>query len=288
MFLVVMAWSMATASGHVERGRGFCQRDLVKDYLAAVEHAAPLNEVPASRKLPFAPRGLLVYPYPESPLVGRGAVGFGIADEAVNWPRHLNWTASASLSRVSANGRVLKVLRRKTRRLGTRKLNRDPNFGPRFGVPGAPAYYRAEIAFKSLKGDVLGAYARYFRVMKPRFEVDMRINDSVLEPGQVLRARIENLGTEPVSAELVVSVAKREGPGWGLVTRIYPNHRVIDGRARVSGGYAGHCFTYRIPQDAGEGQYRITEGLRRYLKEEKGEGRVLGAGFSVRAQPSSD
>src|SRR6476660_8036131 len=102
-----MTWSMATASGHDERGRGFCQPNPVKDYLAAVKHVAPLHEVPASRKLPFAPRGLLVYAYPESPLVGRGAVGFGIADEAVNWPRHLNWIVSASLSRVSANGRVL-------------------------------------------------------------------------------------------------------------------------------------------------------------------------------------
>jgi len=283
-----MTWSMATASGHDERGPRFCQRNPVKDYLAAVKQVVPLHEVPVSRKLPFAPQGLLVYAYPESPLVGRGAVGFGIADEAVNWPRHLDWIVSASLSRVSAKGRVLKVIRRKTRRIGTRRLNINENLGPRFAVPGAPAYYRVDISFKTFRGDVLGTYAEYSRVMKPRFDVDMRINDSVVEPGQVLRARLENLGTEPVLAELDVSVEKREGPEWRSVARVNNRGRVVDARAFVYGGYAGRCFAYRIPRDAGEGEYRITERLRRYLIEDEGEGWGKGAAFRVRAQPSGD
>lgn len=278
---ILMAWGMAMASGHDQQERGFCQRGPVKDYLAKLQRVAPLHKIPASRKLPFAPRGVLVYPLAESPLVGRGAVGFGLADEAFNWPRRLNWVVDASLIRVSGEGRALGLVSRKIQRLGTRRLNGDRNFGPRFAVPGAPAYYRVDISFKSVNGDVLGAYGEYFRVMKPRYEMEMTLSDSVVAPGQVLRARLKNLGTEPVLAEKAMTVEKREGPLWVPVATVYDGGRRADGSVFVFGGKAGPCFAYRVPEDVGEGQFRISERLRRYLNEEKGRGRGVGAEFKV-------
>lgn len=91
-------------------GQRFCGADPVKDYLKTVKRAAPLHELPASRKLPFAPQGVLVYPIGESPLAGPSAVGFGLADEAINWPRRLDWILKASLFEVNAKGRVLEVV----------------------------------------------------------------------------------------------------------------------------------------------------------------------------------
>ncbi|HEU4739954.1 MAG TPA: hypothetical protein VFS54_12865 [Solirubrobacterales bacterium] len=261
--------------------RSFCQQDPTKDYLAGVERAAPLHRIPASRKLPFAPRGVLVYPIGERPLVGPGAVGFGLADEAINWPRHLNWVLSASLVRVSAEGLPLKILARKKQRLGTRRLNGDRNFGPQFPVPGTPAYYRVDISFKTFDGDLLGAYSEYFRVMKPRFDVDMTVSDRLVRPGQVLRARLKNLGTEPVWTESVVTIEKREPAQWVPVDWVWRDGRVVDARVLVPGGQPGHCFTWKVPADMEGGQFAIVQKLRRSLKDKKGEGVAIAARFKV-------
>lgn len=242
------------------------ERVQVKDYLAPIEEAAPVRGVPESGVLPFAPPGLSLQRLGNGPQVGPGRIGFAFHDEALNWPRRLNWVIKARLVKVNAKGHVMKVVRRKTERIGTRKIEYETVTGQRFGVPGNPALYRVDLDFENIQGRKLGRYSEYFRVMKGRYQVIMTLSDTQVAFGQTLRARIENLGTEPVTADLGLAIEKRDGNRWVHLATVYDRGKRVDGRTYVFGGETGPCFSYKVPADLGSGTFRVSEEIRRYLK----------------------
>jgi hypothetical protein len=241
----------------------------IRDYLAHVKSAAPVHGPPESGVLPFAPRGISLQRLSHGPQVGRGLVGFAFRDEAINYPRRLNWIIKATLSKISANGNVLKVVSRKTERIGIRKVDYDTVTGQRFTVPGDPAYYRIDLNFADVQGRNLGNYSEYVRVMKAKFQVAMTLSDSKVMPGSLIQARIENRGTEPVLAELNVVIEQHNGTEWIEIAPIYRNGKVVYGRAYVWGGETGPCFTYKVPSDLSSGHFRVTEGIRRSLRQKQ-------------------
>lgn len=259
------ATSEGMASG---KGKGLTcgNRTEIKNYLSHLEAVAPVHSVPESGTLPFAPRGISLRRIDSGPKVGRGVIGFALYDEAINRPRRLGWIVKATLVKVSTDGKTLGIVARKTERIGTRKVEYETVTGQRFVVSGSPAYYRLDLHFEKVGGQKLGSYSEYFRVMKARYQAIMTVSDSDVVSGQMIQARIENLGTEPIKAELRVDLESYDGMQWSRLTSVYPGGKVFEGRTVVSGGETGPCFTFKVPDSQAGTRLRVTEEIRRYFK----------------------
>jgi hypothetical protein len=268
-------------AGH-ESGSASCEREVVKDYLAPLSGARPAQEIPPSGILPFGPQGLRLLRLGNGPTADGRAIGYSLADIALNQQRRLNWVVRTTLIKVNATGRPVKILDRKADYIATRNFSEGSYGGQRFHVPVRPTNYRVDITFERKSGKKLGSYSEYFRVMKPRYQAVMRLSDGDVAPGQTIQARIENLGTEPIMAELHIAIEWYDGTNWILRDKVYPDGKVIDGRTYVFGGETGPCFAYKVPADLGYGKFRVTEETRRYLR--NGQRRHASAEFKV-SQP---
>ena len=276
-----MVLPVGAGNASTQSGINACeQRVQIKDYLAHVKKVAPVRSVPESGKLPFAPRGVSLQRLGNGPNVGATTLGFALYDEAINWPRRLNWVIKATLVKVNTNGKVLKFVERKTERIGTSKLEDEAITGQRFDVSGNPAYYRVNLDFENFRGRKLGSYSEYFRVMKPRYRAVMTLSDEEVRPGQTIRARIENLGTELILAEVNVAIERHDGTQWTRVATVYRGGKALDASAYVFGGETGPCFTFGAPVDLGSGQFRVTETIRRHLR--KGQRKRVSASFQIK------
>jgi len=117
-----------------------------------------------------------------------------------------------------------------------------------------------------MSGEKLGSFGEYFRVMEARYQEVMTLSDNDVVPGQTIRARIENLGTEPIAVALNVAIDWYDGTQWIRRHKVYPGGKIFEGRTSVSGGETGPCFNYKVPANLGYGKFRVTEEIRRYLK----------------------
>jgi len=260
-------------------GSASCKREVVKDYLAPLSQGRPAQKVPPSGELPFGPQGIRFFRISNGPTVDGGGIGFYLADVVTNQRRHLNWVIRTTLVKVNATGRPVGVIDRKVDHIATRNIEEGPRGRQRFHVSATPANYRVDITFEKRSGEKLGSYSEYFRVMKARYKVVMTLSDSAVVPGQMIRARIENLGTEPNAAELNIAIEQYDGTRWIMRDKVYPGGKVFDGSTYVSGGESGPCFNYKLPADLGYGKFRVTEEIRRYLK--GGQRRQSSAVFGV-------
>jgi hypothetical protein len=243
-----------------------CKREIAKDYLASLSQSWPVRKVPQSGKLPFGPQGIRLFRTGNGPTVDGGAIGFYVTDIAINQRRRLNWVIRTTLVKVNATGQPVRVIDRKVDHVATRNIDEGPRGRQRFHVPANPANYRVDITLEKRSGEMLGSFGEYFRVMKARYKAVMTLSDSDVVPGQTIRARIENLGTEPIAAKVDVAVDWYDGTQWIGREKVYRGGKVFDGSTYVSGGETGPCFNYKVPDDLGYGKFRVTEEIRRYLK----------------------
>lgn len=256
-----------------------CERTVVKDYLKSLARGRPIREIPESGVLPFGPRGLRLNRIGSGPTVGGEAVGFFIGDTATDQRRRLNWVIRTTLVRVAANGRPLGVSAEKVDRVLTRNFEEDTGSRQKFSVSAKPANYRVDIRFETVSERALGSYSEYFRVMESRYHPELVASDRVVEPGQKLKAALENRGTEPIRADLRVGIQLLKEGKWLDVGAVYPGGKRMDGRAYVYGGEAGRCVVFKVPGDLDSGEYRLTQDVRRYLRD--GQERRVVAPFQV-------
>lgn len=251
----------ATYSGSTE-----CERKVVKDYFGSLRQGRPIREIPESGVLPFGPRGLRLNRIGSGPTVGGEAVGFFLGDAAADQRRRLNWVIRTTLVRVAANGRPVGVSDVKVDRVLTRNFEVDAGGRQKFSVSVKPASYRVDIRFETVAGRALGSFSEYFRVMKSRYDAELVTTGRVIEPGQELKAVLENRGTEPIQADLKVGIQLLRDGKWLDVRAVYPGGKRMDGRTYVYGGEAGRCVTFKVPGDLDGGEYRLTQDIHRYLK----------------------
>lgn len=207
------------------------------------------------------------------------AIGFRLADIVINQRRRLNWIVKTTLVKVNATGERVKMLDRKVDHIATRNFEDGPYGRQQFHVSMKLANYRVDITFEKRSGENLGSYSEYFRVMKPRYQAVMTLSDEDAVPGQTIQARIENLGTEPVKAEKKLAVETYDGQRWSKLAIVYEKGKRAEGRVNVFGGETGPCFTYKVPVELSSGRYRVTEGIRRSLRQ--GQQTQASASFQV-------
>jgi hypothetical protein len=275
--LVIACSSVSPAASAPGLASGFCRGTLVRDYLKPLRRMRPVRQVPASGRLPFGPKGLSLYALNRL-RVGKGAIGFAFSDEAINQPRRLNWRIETKLMRVDSTGHVVALLATKTRHVGTQEVSTIN--GQRFVVSGKPSYYRVDITLLRLSGAFLGRYSEYFRVVRPTLHVHVMLSDKSVSPGQVIYARVENVGTKPVLPASRALIEQYEGGVWTQVaTALIPGLRSRV-RAVLYGGEIGRCVQYRVPVSQPPGRYRFTDKVAR-LKPVGGPQLTLAEEFQV-------
>jgi hypothetical protein len=257
---------VSSATSSDRRITGYCAPTVVRNYLAAIERAAPVRQLPASGHLPFLPRGVSVNVIGNGVEVKRATIGFAFSDNASSHPRHLNMSIKATLNRVTASGRVSEVLKERSQFVGSRQIESDSPNKQRFAVPPAPAYYRVDIEFQRRSGKALGRYSQYFRVMRPRFEVKVEPSTEVVLPGQKLDVRLTNLGTEPIQASREFLVEGYKQGTWMLVDTIFVGNKPFHGKEFVYGGETGPCVSYVLPDEVDFSRYTFRDKVTRYLK----------------------
>ena len=192
-------------------------------------------------------------------------MGFGFRDEAVQHRRQLDWIVESELSKVSSRGRVLSSVDVKRRRIGSIEAGNIKSFLHR--VSGNPAYYRVDIRFFRLgTGRLLGEYSTYARVMKPRVNLRVAVDNPSVLPGTLVTARLINLGTVAFSSpsfEYGFVVERFTGETWMHVPANPPRERggkerKLLRRQRLGPGMELRgCLRYLVPEDQAPGLFRF-------------------------------
>jgi hypothetical protein len=269
--LVVLVIGIAVGERHARAATdstAFCGQRVVRDYLAPLRRMPGLHQIPASGRLPFAPKGVSLIVLGDGLRVGKDLVGFRFSDEGIDVRRRLNWTVESAMAPVGSRGQLLSSPRSKTIHYGTELV--DDIGGPRFRVPSRPAFYRFDLVFRNGEGRELGRYGAYFRVVRAQLKSRVALSASVAAPGETLLARVENLGTEVALSDTVFRVERAEEAGWSEVAKL-----VVPGlrpgiRSILSGGEASRCVSYKIPLDAAPGMYRVSNRISPYRGESQG------------------
>lgn len=233
---------------------------LLRDYLAGVKKAAPVREVPASGQVPFA-AGNLHLEAVESGLATAGArIGFRLSNRSTS-PRRLNLKIESELLKVTRSGRVIARLGVNRREVGSIPGRTDTNLLHR--VSADPAYYRVDVRFfGSDKNRSIAAYSSYTRVVRPRVDLRVRIETPSLEPGEVARATLLNLGTVPLvtpSYDFGFGVQAFSGESWVRVPdnppKLVPKR---GGSWMLSAGMENRgCLRYLVPAGQAPGPFRF-------------------------------
>lgn len=235
---------------------------VVRDFLAPLSKMTPIHSVPSSGKLPFGPAGMNLRSGNQL-VVGSGSAGYWFSDEAFEQQRNLQWRVEVSLSTVDRSGRIRSKVAIQTRRLGIVEGNSIKGFW--FDLPGSPAFYRVDLSIRKLKTNhLLGTFSEYVRVMRPRTDLQVKVDRPTVAPGQTARARIINLGTVRLEAASYVfgfKVRRFDGSRWVFVAESPPRGPVPKRMQILPPGRENRgCLRYRVPDDALPGRYRFQAG----------------------------
>ncbi len=257
---------------------GFCCGHLAHDYLKRLQGMVPVRHLPPSGRLPFAPKRLSLQILGEGLRVGAGKIGFVFTDSAVNQKRRLGWRIDSRLIRVDGRGHELLSLAERSQKLGNVKIEEQQ--GLAFAVKGIPAYYRVDIVFRNNAGQLLGNYSEYFRVVRPRFAVQLAIDGQSFHAGQAIYARLENFGTEPVLPSKLYKFERYEGADWTVDSSISPGVGVKPAiRSVLLGGISGKCLKLDVPADQPPGIYRLSNSVSR--SRQPGVQVLVSGGFQI-------
>lgn len=253
---------------------------VVRDYLRPLAGMLPVQEIPMTGKLPFGPEGLTIGRIGDGLLVGGGSVGFEIGDEAIQQVRRLDWVVETRLSEVDGKGRVVAELGVRRRVIGTVEGNKIGSFFRK--VSGRAAFYRLDISFqKRGTTETLGEYGTYSRVMRPREELRVLVDTPTVAPGDLVTARLRNLGTVNIESTVYdygFNVEAFTGTEWVRIGENPPRGRAPMRMQILPAGMENRgCLRYRVPLDQVPGLFRFsTTGL---------DGELIASEFTVAARP---
>jgi hypothetical protein len=238
-----------------EEAPPFCRETTVRDYLSPFRRMPKLHEPTESGSIGFASPSLILKTY--APLVvGEGTVGYSLALRFGSEPVSAQWDIATTLSRVDRVGRVMEVLMRSERRVGT--IGSGRGAGIKFSVGGDPAFYKVTVRFRDWAGHRLGGYGFYARVVAPTQDARLRLNANTFRLGETVWERVENFGTTTATYGVGYSIERRSGSRWTLAPES-PRGPVPAIMLFSLPGKTGHssCSGFRIPPTMPPGRYRM-------------------------------
>lgn len=249
-----------SAQGQRATGQAFCSTPVLRDYDRVLSTLPRVRGVPRTKRLPFRPVVGIDYSGGlRSGLVVAGeSVGYYLRDRSAGVLRKkLGWLVQVSVLRVNRNGDA--VRRQAVRRERVGGLHSvDQAF--LVHAPRKMGLYRIDLAVLEREGRrVLGRYSRYVRVVQGIRRARLRLDTNAAQASEVVRARVENLGTLDVSS-YGLKVQRFTDGRWIRVFPVPgsspPSRPSLKGFGAAA-GRAGMCLRYRIPDDVQSGRYRV-------------------------------
>lgn len=279
--LLGLAMSSSAAQAALVREPASCgHTTVIRDFLKPLRRMVPIQEPPASGKLPFAPKRINLETRGNGLIAGGGLLGFSLNDQAIQQVRHLDWIVETGLARVDGRGEIVSRWGIKRRTLGTIRGSNIKDFLRR--IPADPAFYRMDIRFlRRGSHRLLGAYSTYARVMRPRTELRVVIETPTVGPGEFASAKLMNLSTVPIESpayDYGFNVQAFTGQEW-IPRPQNPSRGRVPKRMQIlpAGMENRGCLRYLVPADQAPGLFRFSA--------EGAQDELLAAEFEVAGHP---
>jgi hypothetical protein len=229
----------ARASDARGASRNYCSSKIIRNYEAPFRKFPTVAPPPIDKPLPFGPANLELIQIAEPRgrvSVGGGTFGYEFFPRVGIKRRVLGWKVTATLVTLSERGETQRRIRR------TRTYLRYASDGATVSlpVPRKAGFYRFSIVFHDNKQRQLAAYGEYLRVMEPVVEAEIATERQSYQRGEVVRARLENRGTEALRYGASFRVELLAGAEW---TRVGPARHVWPlYLAELRAGVTGNCM----------------------------------------------
>ena len=232
-----------------------------------------------SGRLGFGPPGIHIQPLP-SLLVGGGMIGYKLFLSRGAPAQHPNWTVITTLARVNWRGRVAETHNHARRQVTT--ISRSRGAGIEFRVNRYAFPYLLTVAFRDQAGKELGEYGFYFRVVDATANARFGLSAPSYHPGGTVFARIENLGSSPVSYGAGYRIERLVGATWILAPESPTGPVPAIAYATNTGMTQDGCTGFWIPLSMPPGRYRISKEVRfPALGRSGAEPRLISGEFSI-------
>jgi|SRR4249919_3453067 len=243
----------------------FCGSRVAKDYARPLSKMVPIQRIPRSGRLQFAPPGLTLEARGGSIVVGQGSVGFGFSDDAVGRVRNLHWDVLMRLVKVDSHGEPLATVDSTRRQIRSVRGAQIKDF--LLGVTGAPAFYRIDILFHRIGSrNLLGKFSNYVRVVRPQFDARLLVSAPVVHRDETISVRLANFGTEPISSispDWRFAVEHLVGNEWVQAASDPPPQKQKPIVQKLLAGQMDDCVRLRIPSFEEPGRYRFSMAVNR-------------------------
>lgn len=282
--LLVLPFGVPDASGHVREALKRSPCPLVgRDYAAKFASFPKIRAAPTDGTLAFGPSALRFSESTDAVLVPGNRGGSQVstwfeASSGVALPEALNWRITTSLTKVSSAGVDRQMVATESVTVHRPTPKALERASAAFFVSAQPSFYRLETVFRTLGGDLLGRFGRYYRVVRPQTEVVLRVWPDAAAAGQTISFGVENLGTREIALGEQFLVEKHMGLPDEWVPAIVPSTSATRRLGRLGPGAVGECQQIELPGDLSAGAYRVSK---RISVQGGGSMRPIYARFSV-------
>lgn len=258
----------------------FCSATVLRDYLAPLDRLPKLHSPGPSGQLGFGRRSIRLQPLP-SLLVGGGMIGYKLFLSRGAPAQHPNWTVITTLTRVNWRGRIAETHSHARRHVTT--ISRSRGAGVEFRVNRYAFPYLLTVVFRNQAGKELGEYGFYFRVVDATANAHLGLSAPSYRPGSTVFARVENLGSSPVSYGAPYAIEHLDGATWSKAPESPPGPWIMPLYLTAGGMTENGCHSFWIPPTMPPGRYRISKeaqfpALRRPASDEP---RLLNGEFDI-------
>jgi hypothetical protein len=181
--------------------------------------------------------------------------GFRFGKSSAANPRFGHWTVTGTLWELDARGGSAREVGHTGMVVTPTNLQNQPLVA--LTPPRRHGFYRFDLRIIA-HDKTIGSYSTYMKHVAPSSRARLRLDQQIVQPGEGIRWRIENLGTEQIDYGEEFDVQRKQerkwthvkgfGEGlWGLVTLI------------LEPGVAGECEGQHLPSTLAPGRYRIVQ-----------------------------
>jgi Bacterial Ig-like domain len=257
-------------------GDSFCQAEKIREYEPPLQGMRSVPRPPyGSNGLPLGLKRLEILLVGGKQLAANGGeIGFYLGGY-LQHPHRVDWNVMSKLSVVDRRGKPVRVDRVRWQHVAT--IGDPSKVDLAFAVGPAAKFYRIDIAFFEADGGRVAHYADYFRVMPRRVDTRLALSSTMYKPGEVLRWKLQNLGTTLITFGYEFSLDAWNGAAWAPSEVELPVWPQIG--LGLGPGQSEKCEHFALPMDMRPGKYRV---IKRFGTSLGGPfSRVVGAAFEV-------